>query len=133
MSLHCEEPMRKKRRNDVLKPAFDQSAFDQLVALSGSARGEVAAEAYAALSPPAPKGTISTRDWERKLILIPSEMRTISLTHDRSWIFSNSIVASQFQFGTSQFFHSRHEFGRRLVADSYTGIVTLGLFKHGSI
>jgi hypothetical protein len=73
MSQHCEDPMRKKRRDDRLaagqeEPAFDQPAFDQPVALYVSDRDEVAAEANAALSPPAPRGTISTRDCERKSI-----------------------------------------------------------------
>jgi hypothetical protein len=79
MILHCEEPMPKKRRNDGLaarqedQPAFDAPAFDQPVALYESVRDEVAAEAYAALSPPTRKGTISTRDCECKSILIPSD------------------------------------------------------------
>jgi hypothetical protein len=141
MSHHCGDPMRKKRRDDGLavgqeelpafdQPAFDQSAFDQLVALSASVRDEVAAEAN---TPPAPKGKISSLDCERKSILIPSDDAHNLLTHDRSWVFFNSIVTSQFQLDTSQFFHSRREIGRRLVADSYTGFVTLGLLKHGSI
>jgi hypothetical protein len=99
MILHCEEPVRKKRRFDVIaagqeeQPAFDQLAFDQPVALSGSVRVEVATEAST--------GTISARDCERKSILIPSDDAHNLMTHDRSLIFFNSIVASQFHFGTS--------------------------------
>jgi hypothetical protein len=81
MILHCEEPMRKKRRNDGLannhracyQPSFDAPAYDQPFALTGTVREEVAAEAHAALSPPAQTGSISTHDCERKSILIPSD------------------------------------------------------------
>jgi hypothetical protein len=124
--------MRKKSRLAGQEEQPDHAAFDQPVALSGSVRDEVAAEANATLSPLAPKAAIASRDCERKSILIPSDDAVISWLMIVLGYFSNSIVASQFQFGTSQFFPSHHASGQRLVADSYTGIVTLGLFEHGS-
>jgi hypothetical protein len=73
MSLHCEEPMRKKSRLAGQEEQPDQPAFDQPVV-----RDEIPAEANAALSPPAPPAAIASRDCERKSILIPSDDAIIS-------------------------------------------------------